>query len=122
MTFRLIGYWKSDRQPDQPDPATLVDESWNEDERHVVAMYYSRGTIARSFMGYSPCRLCGVNNGAVEYTDGVYAWPEGFVHYIEDHGVRPPADVVEHALKMMDAIEAAKFDLSSWVSQTRPSS
>ena len=117
--MRLIGYWRNEQHPELPDPAAFVDESWDEDERHVVALYYTRGTIARTFVGYSRCRLCGVNNGAAEHTDGVYAWPEGFVHYIEEHAVRPPADVVAHALTMMEAIEAAKFDLSAWVDQTR---
>lgn len=26
-----------------------------------------------------------MNNGAVEYTDGTYVWPEGLAHYIYDH-------------------------------------
>jgi len=119
--LRLIGYWRNEQHPELPDPGVLVDESWDDDDRHVVAVYYARGTVARSFMGYSPCRLCGMNNGAVEYTDGVYAWPEGFVHCIEEQGVRPPAEVVEHALTRMNAIEAAELDTSWWISQTRPS-
>ncbi len=30
-------------------------------------------------------------------TDGTYAWPSDFAHYIERHHARPPADLVEHA-------------------------
>lgn len=29
-------------------------------------------------------------------TDGTYAWPSDFPHYIEKHHARPPAELVEH--------------------------
>lgn len=29
-------------------------------------------------------------------TDGVYAWPSDFPHYIEQHHARPPAELVAH--------------------------
>lgn len=120
--MRLIGYWKDEQHPNLPDPASLVDATWDQDERIVVSAYFVRGTVARAFMGLSPCRICGVNNGSVEYTDGVYLWPEGFVHYIYEHGVRPPSPVVAHAMERMASIEADEPDLTWWVDETRPRS
>ena len=105
MALKIIGYWSNEQHPELPDPNAFIDVSWNEDERHVVSMYFARGTIARTFMGLSICRICGAKNGSIEYTDGVCAWPEGFVRYIDEHGLRPPSDVVSHALAMAEQIE-----------------
>lgn len=49
-------------------------------------------------MGYSPCRLCGDNDGALELSDGVFVWPEGLRHYVVDHGVRLPQEFVSHVV------------------------
>jgi hypothetical protein len=38
------------------------------------------------------------DNGTREYTDGMWFWPEGFVHYVRDHGVRPRREFVTWAL------------------------
>jgi hypothetical protein len=46
--------------------------------------------------GYSPCRICELANGSVSYRlqigDITFTWPEGYIHYIRDHGVRPDPD------------------------------
>jgi hypothetical protein len=83
VTLILIGYWRSETHPEWPDPADLVDPQWDAQERHMVTMYLASGTIARTYMGFSPCRLCGRQNGSLEYTDGEFIWPEGLAHYLE---------------------------------------
>jgi hypothetical protein len=118
VTLRVIGYWSNEQHPELPAANAFVDMTWNEDERHIVSMYFARGTIARTFMGLSICRICGAKNGSVEYTDGVYAWPEGFAHYIDEHRLRPPSDIVSHALAMSEKFERANFDLSFCVGQS----
>src|SRR5580692_4538672 len=72
----LIGYWKSDDEPEWPDPRDFVDASWSADERREVAEYLSNGTVVVHFRGLSPCRFCGQHNGHREFTDGTYQWPE----------------------------------------------
>ncbi|WP_185444463.1 hypothetical protein [Kribbella qitaiheensis] len=113
---RLIGYWRNEMHPEYPDPKDLVDESWNEDERHVVWAYLCSGTMIMSFMGLSPCRLCGQPNGALEFTDGVYQWPEGLAHYVIDHDLRLPQQVIEHAVAKIDLLEESKASLDWWLS------
>jgi hypothetical protein len=80
-----------------PKPQDMVDEGWDASERpgaagyldrDGVASYLERGFIARAYMGLSPCRLCGQNNGCLELTDGTFLWPEGLAHYVRDHAVR----------------------------------
>ncbi len=45
-----------------------------------------------SYMGQSDCRLCNNKNGSVEYENGPWVWPSGYVHYIRDHNVAPSMD------------------------------
>jgi hypothetical protein len=111
----LIGYWAGPEAGDSwPDPQDHVDESWTASEREFVGLYLSRGLVARSYMGYSSCRICGANNGSLELTDGYFVWPVGLSHYVIDHAVRPPAEFVTHVSKMTDAIEGAPRDEDWW--------
>jgi hypothetical protein len=115
---RLIGYWRNEHHPEFPEPQSLADETWDEDERHMVCAYLSSGTVVVSYMGMSPCRLCAEDNGALEYTDGVYQWPEGLAHYVSEHGVRLPEELVAHVLGRLDSLEATSASLDWWLAQT----
>jgi hypothetical protein len=117
--LRLIGYWRSTDHPEYPDPRDLVDAGWDHEVRNVVGAYLVSGTISKAYMGYSPCRICGENNGAVEYTDGVFAWPEGLAHYVDEHEVRLPQEFVDHAVARVNEIEAAESDPAWWLSVTK---
>jgi hypothetical protein len=49
------------------------------------------------YMGYSTCRICGLRqNGTQTFHTELFAWPEGYKHYIKEHGVRPSAAFVLH--------------------------
>ncbi len=113
----LIGYWRTlgDSASPYPDPNDWVDDDWDEGERHATWFYFASGTLFRTFMGYSSCRICGENNGAVEYTDGTYVWPEGLGHYILDHAVRLPRELIVHAHRRLDAAEGRDVASDWWV-------
>ena len=123
---KLIGYWRLDGTPQRsnggrrigppptekqieewwaealaqqsrwPDPRLFVDPTWASSERRLVAAYIQRGTLVNQYRGLSPCRFCGQHNGSAEITDGVYCWPEGLAHYVNDHEVRLPDEFVTH--------------------------
>lgn len=113
--LKLIGYWCGPgAAAGWPDPSRFVDPAWEEIERDNVADYLGRGFVVRAYMGYSPCRLCGKDNGCLELSDGVYVWPEGLAHYLIDHSVRPPEPFLSHALSMIDQFETAGRDESWW--------
>ena len=80
----------------------------------MTGLYLAAGTIARTYLGYSPCRLCGIENGDREYTDGEFIWPQGLLHYVDEHAVRLPARFVDHAVKRLDEIESATVELEWW--------
>ena len=115
MKLTLLGYWHSEDHPEWPDPAGFVDPEWDDLERQSTSWYLASGTIARACMGYSPCRLCSKSqNGNLEYTDGVFIWPEGLVHYLDEHSVRLPESFIRHAARRLDEIEAATIDSTWW--------
>ncbi len=121
--LRLIGYWRNEQHPEYPDPHDFVDEGWDEDRRLAVAGYLFRGVMPWTMMGLSPCRICGQTNGSVEYSDGVYVWPEGLAHYVEDHFVRLPPEVEQHILDQMARYEERdEWDVDWWVTATQRSS
>jgi hypothetical protein len=84
----------------------------------MVADYLDRGFVTRACMGFSPCRMCGRPNGALELSDGVYVWPEGFSHYVRDHDIRPPDVFVDHVLAAIDWLGETPYDESWWRSFT----
>lgn len=91
-----------------------MDEAWDEHEREDVALYLGWGTVVRSYLGWSECRVCGQQNGSLELTDGTYIWPEGLRHYVDVHGVRLPDEVVAHIRRRVDELEAAPVDDDWW--------
>ena len=76
----------------------FIDPDWDADERDFIARYVGAGVVARHYLGYSACRVCGdERNGTSEFSEGAYVWPSGLANYIEEHGVRLPAEFVRHA-------------------------
>lgn len=82
-----------------PRAEDCIDLSWDHDERAVVLAYVDdRVRHGMGYMGSSLCRICFCHNGCADFTDGLYIWPEGFGHYIKEHGVKPPQHFIDHAL------------------------
>jgi hypothetical protein len=99
--LKRVGFWRSDSQPSLADPRTLVDEAWDAAERERVIGYLeSSFYIPVAQGGASWCRFgCSPRPrdiGTQDLTDGTWVFPEGFVHYVRSHGVKPPLEFLEH--------------------------
>lgn len=83
-----------------PDPRDFVDETWTGPERDAVIAHLGEAEVFVRWRGVSFCRFdCGVDRmGSRCMTDGVYVWPEGFLHYINKHAVKPDQDFIDHVL------------------------
>lgn len=104
--MKRVGFWAGAGLLDGlllPDPRKLVDAAWDPLARAAVVAHLRSGDVCESYFGYSWCRFnCGRREehmGNKDLTDGVYVWPEGFVHYVETHLVRPPPEFVAHVLR-----------------------
>lgn len=93
---RRVGFWWSDNEPWFPHPKSFVDPKWGRVDREVVSLYLERGLTKDTYFGHSVCRFCGKENGCRDLTDGTYVWPEGYAHYLREHGVKPPIHFIEH--------------------------
>ena len=105
--LKRVGFWWSPEEFDLPHPRDYVDPSWDASERDRVLTYLKKSyTLTRFYCGYSWCRF-GCSGGESwstmghgECTDGVWLFPEGFLHYLQHHEVKPPPDFLEHMRKM----------------------
>ncbi len=119
LRLRVIGYWIDEDRPDLPDPTDFIDLTWDLDERIAVATYLNGGRPTLEAGGCSPCRICGATNGFEDFTDGTFQWPEGLAHYVLDHAVRLPVEVIEHALRCTDKSTAVGLvDTTWWINTT----
>jgi hypothetical protein len=93
-----------------PDPREFIDTHWLDTQQgkmefKAVLAHLSAGTRQDAYFGYHTCLLCGQDAGYQDLTDGVYVWPEGYAHYVQEHGVKPPQDFIDHVLsKAWDAL------------------
>jgi hypothetical protein len=54
-------------------------------------------------------------------TDGVYLWPEGLAHYVREHSVTLPADVLAHIERRQRELESLEVDRDWWPRAMGPS-
>jgi len=99
--LKRVGFWRSDRESSLPDPSALVDEAWDVAERErVIAYLESSFFVPVAQGGPSWCRFgCSprpADIGTQDLTDGTWVFPEGLVHYVRSHGVKLPAEFLEH--------------------------
>lgn len=109
---RLLGWAIHQRFVAPVEP--FIDESGDEDERRMIAAYLKFGVITRASMGYSSCRVCGVDNGNLELSDGLFVWPQGLSHYVAEHSVRLPDRFVTYAIERIEMLEQADRDEDWW--------
>lgn len=106
----LIGYWNEKGKNNYIDPNLLIDKNWELEDRDKIVSYLKGGKFYEGYMGFSWCRVCNCCNGATELTDGVFYWPEGLVHYVEEHHVILPSEFVEH-MRAADFNPIAKMNI-----------
>lgn len=102
--LKRVGFWNngSNDYPNLPNVKDFVDLTWDENERKAIEYYLQNADEKNAYKGMSLCRICTKFNGSTELTDGVYIWPEGFAHYVLEHGVKPPQDFLDHVWKMTE--------------------
>ena len=105
--LKRVGFWWSDYEPELPHPRDYVDQAWDPSERDRAITYLEQCYyLTRIACGWSWCRFgcfggeSSSKMGHGEYTDRVWLFPEGFLHYVRRHAVKPPPDFLEHMRRM----------------------
>jgi len=78
------------------------DPSWKKDhmdEYMAVVAYLSNPNRYEGYRGFSTCRICGKMNGSRDHFRGPFRYPQGYLHYIIDHDVKPPQSVIDAAME-----------------------
>lgn len=109
-----IGYWQ-DEGPNSVEK--FVDTNWDATERETVIQYLKLGSsseetsnknypqVLQSWRGLAFCRLCEQAVGNSCNGDDKYNWPQGYVHYIEEHNIKPPQEFITHVQHQMKLLE-----------------
>jgi hypothetical protein len=102
--LRAVGYWYSDpslRLGDNarfPDPRSLIRPGWLAAEKEQILAYLRSGWTWAHWRGHSYCRFqCGISHsemGSRCLSDGIWVWPEGLPHYVQEHDVYLPYEFI----------------------------
>ena len=125
MNLTLIGYWREFDDATWWMPQNFVDKGWESHRRGAIVEYLKQGVRFHEALGLSFCRYhCGMPDegmGNAELTDGMWFWPEGLVHYVEQHDLVLPSEFVDHMVKnhfrinsVTTDLEEATFDFEFW--------
>ena len=120
--LKRIGFWiDPDRPNGMPDPRTFVAASIDDATKAKVVEHLTVGKHLNLYRGLHVCRMCGAHKGTTDMTDGEYIWPQGLPHYITEHNVWFPAEVIEDLAlpcpsmpeieKRIDQMRAAELDI-----------
>lgn len=94
-----VGFYKELRhgRPDGGSVRDSLQATPGPDDKRLVA-YLRAGTPLVVAAGIVRDVLDNTVIGGLEIrTDGTYAWPSDFPHYVEKHQARPPGELLEHA-------------------------
>jgi hypothetical protein len=103
---KMIGYWITSFDDRDFIAPQELEGNYPADVVMRVVDYLKGGRLLESYLGLATCRYPRCRHaefkygiGSREFTDGVWAWPEGLFHYIETHNVTLPAEVIAHAME-----------------------
>lgn len=119
--LRLIGYWIESLDDEYFPPPQELEAKWDADSRMKVINYLNLGRLLTHFRGLTWCRYyCDKPMGSRELTDGTWAWPEDLAHYVQDHNVQLPEELIETACddvpKCRDAVDVLqRTEVSYWI-------
>lgn len=81
------GYWYSQQEPQLPKP---VAQAWPGKMLWLQKLIRAeKKAESVAYKGMSTCRMCNQDNGHTEYAYKGWQWPSGYLHYIQEHNVRP---------------------------------
>lgn len=111
VLLRPVGFWTTREGDGLPDPRNLQSPTWERPRRHLIASYLRTASILDERALRHACAICGAPVAHRERTDGVWRWPEGLAHYVVEHGVRLPEELLERMERL--EFQTADVDVSA---------
>ena len=100
--LKAFGYWREDKakKSELPYPTDFIDNKLSQSLKEMLTNYIcKKAKIIKEWKGYAKCRLCKERLGSACLSDGIFIFPEGYDHYIEEHNVYPPKEFIMKAIK-----------------------
>lgn len=60
----------------------------------ILLSYVEKKAICKGSKGSSICRICKNRNGSCTFFYKNWEWPNGLIHYIKDHNVKPSKEFI----------------------------
>ena len=79
-----------------------LDPSWktdNPEEYEAVLKYINKPDRWQGHNGFAKCKVCGRKNGNRDHFRDGFMYPQGYTHYLTDHGIKPPPEMIAAALE-----------------------
>lgn len=89
------GFWYSEYEKQYPMPVPFVGEWEGKKEFLAKLKETEKNTNKAYYKGWSTCRLCKCHNGSFSHQYKSWKWPEGFIHYVRDHNVKPSDEFIK---------------------------
>jgi hypothetical protein len=105
--MKCVGYWGEDGVG---HPSEYVSDTWavpgidGSERRYRVINHLAAGMMHEAWLGFAGCRICKCQNGTLCLSDGTWRWPEGYLHYIEEHSVMPPTEFINYVMGLHDPL------------------
>lgn len=81
------GFWTRENKP-QPHHLTKIEQFRTDKFVKLLKKVQSKAREIH-YKGWHTCIICKEKVGTVDYLLEKWIWPEGYIHYIEKHGVNP---------------------------------
>lgn len=92
-----VGFWLSGECGTE-EVASEVDPDWEKTPEYTaVVKFCMKPDSTISYRGWSNCRVCGCRNGNQEYHREGFIFPQGYLHYVMEHNVKPPQPFIDAA-------------------------
>lgn len=93
-----VGYWPPNPAGSAMIAAAAAPDFLASPFGRVCLWLCDRPTGLTRWRGVTRCRICGILNGSKCFHRDGLAWPQGFKHYIEAHGLKPDQVFIDAAL------------------------
>lgn len=93
------GFWYSKDEPNLPKPKQMKETSeWVSKKRprkfSILLSHVEKKAICKGSKGSSICRICKNRNGSRTFFYKNWEWPDGLMHYIKNHNVKPSKEFI----------------------------